>query len=286
MSQRLNCHSLASSLRLGYHPTSWRAYQALPSEVYQRISAELQYSSAELKVFETEVTHSVELSFLLTLQNDWEFKHNKPFVLLVYLSCEINDIFSNVVNWLPSRFPFSLEYRRELAGTLRIARTELDPNLLVICPDFIFNDVAKSINILAGDDNTSMLPLYAGVPGVTSISVLRRLSDSRFATRYFRGNGLDIGGGGDSIALFKELFPLITSVFLFDTQHGDGQYLENIPDSQFDFIYSSHCLEHLHDPKVSLKNWIRVLKPGGYIVCQIPDEDLYEQGFWLNLPPE
>ena len=30
----------------------------------------------------------------------------------------------------------------------------------------------------------------------------------------------------------------------------------------------------------SLKNWVRICKPNGYLVLMVPDEDLYEQGVW------
>jgi hypothetical protein len=32
------------------------------------------------------------------------------------------------------------------------------------------------------------------------------------------------------------------------------------------------------DPATALSNWLRVIKPGGYLVVTVPDEDLYEQG--------
>ncbi|MGZ3254015.1 MAG: methyltransferase domain-containing protein, partial [Burkholderiaceae bacterium] len=92
--------------------------------------------------------------------------------------------------------------------------------------------------------------------------------------------GIDIGGGTDSLALYTELFPQIGNVFVYDEQNGDAQYLENVPDEVFDFVYSSHCLEHVRDPLIALHNWIRVVRPGGYLVVSAPDEDLYEQGVW------
>jgi SAM-dependent methyltransferase len=51
-------------------------------------------------------------------------------------------------------------------------------------------------------------------------------------------------------------------------------------DNSFNFVHSSHCLEHLHDPYEAFDNWIRICKPGGHIITTIPDEDLYEQGVW------
>jgi SAM-dependent methyltransferase len=124
------------------------------------------------------------------------------------------------------------------------------------------------------------LTVTSGIPGATSIATARRLFDSRYATRWFVGNGLDIGPGPDSLALYAELFPRITGLRLFDVADGDAQTLEGIADNTFDFIYASHCLEHVRDPSVARRNWIRVVKPAGHLVIAVPDEDLYEQGTW------
>ena len=124
------------------------------------------------------------------------------------------------------------------------------------------------------------LQIHAGVPGATVISMQRRAHDSRFATRYLVGNGIDVGGGQDSLALYVELFPLIQNVVIYDAPQGDAQMLSNVDDRSFDFLFSSHCLEHVRNPVEALGNWIRVVKPGGHLVVSIPDEDLYEQGVW------
>jgi SAM-dependent methyltransferase len=125
--------------------------------------------------------------------------------------------------------------------------------------------------------------LRANYFGVNSISMLRRAHDARFATRYFRGHGVDVGGGLDSLVLCKAFFPLIGHLFVYEHEHGDAQTLENVADATFDFLYSSHCLEHLRDPAEALHNWIRVVKPGGHLVVAVPDEDLYEQGHWPSV---
>ncbi|MRR50631.1 MAG: class I SAM-dependent methyltransferase [Rhodocyclaceae bacterium] len=129
-------------------------------------------------------------------------------------------------------------------------------------------------------DSSGSLKYRPGVPGVTAISIQRRLADSRFATRYFRGNGIDVGGGIDSLALYREFFPLARNIFVYDQEHGDAQHLDNIVDDSFDFLYSSHCLEHMRDAAEALENWLRVVKPGGHLVINVPDEDLYEQNQW------
>ncbi|WP_419319855.1 methyltransferase domain-containing protein [Caulobacter sp. ErkDOM-E] len=109
-------------------------------------------------------------------------------------------------------------------------------------------------------------------------SIARRMHDPKFASHYFVGQGLDVGGAPDPLSSFKPFFPLMSGCDTWDLPQGDGQYLESVADETYDFVHSSHCLEHLLDPAVSLQNWLRVLKPGGHMVVMVPDEDMYEQG--------
>lgn len=111
-----------------------------------------------------------------------------------------------------------------------------------------------------------------------SKSIARRLRDASFATRYFRGAGIDIGGKPDPLSLYTELFPLVESIRTWDLEDGDAELMESVADGSVDFVHSSHCLEHLHDPRRGLENWLRILRPGGHMVVTVPDEDLYEQG--------
>jgi hypothetical protein len=43
-----------------------------------------------------------------------------------------------------------------------------------------------------------------------SKAVMRRLREPNFASRYFVGDGLDVGGAPDPLALYAELFPRIS----------------------------------------------------------------------------
>ncbi|TGY90309.1 SAM-dependent methyltransferase [Marinicauda algicola] len=110
--------------------------------------------------------------------------------------------------------------------------------------------------------------------------VLRRSNDKKFACKYLVGDGVDIGGEPDPLALYRTVFPLITSVKTWDLGDGDAQFMAGVEDGRYDFVFSSHCLEHLRDPFEGLKNWLRVVKPGGHIVFMIPEEDMYERGVW------
>ena len=95
-----------------------------------------------------------------------------------------------------------------------------------------------------------------------------RRDQEKFFDKYCQGVGLDIGYGGD---------PVTENVRGWDFEHGDAHYLQGLEDESFDFVYSSHLLEHLPDCEVALQNWWRVLKPGGYLILYLPHRDLYEK---------
>jgi SAM-dependent methyltransferase len=95
----------------------------------------------------------------------------------------------------------------------------------------------------------------------------RRLSEG-FFDLYCQGRGLDIGYGGDLVC---------DNARGWDIEDGDAMYLEGLVDGSFDFVYSSHTLEHMVDPGVALNNWWRVLKPGGILILYVPHRDLYEK---------
>lgn len=106
----------------------------------------------------------------------------------------------------------------------------------------------------------------------------RRLGLPAFHRHYFVGRGLDVGGKPDPLALHASSFNGIESVRTWDKEDGDGQTLAGVPDNSYDFVHSSHCLEHLEDPREALGHWLRVVKPGGFVIVTVPEEDLYEQG--------
>lgn len=89
--------------------------------------------------------------------------------------------------------------------------------------------------------------------------------------RVLKGKGVDIGAGGDPV------FPYAQS---FEQEDGDANVISTYIHDAFDFVYSSHCLEHMHDPKKAILEWWKLVKVGGVLFITIPDEDLYEQGVW------
>lgn len=108
----------------------------------------------------------------------------------------------------------------------------------------------------------------------------RRYGDGLFHSRYFVGRGVDIGGKPDPLEQFKGIFPLMREVRTWDLEDGDAQYMADVADGSLDFVHSSHCLEHMADVRVALGNWARIVRPGGFLIITVPDEDLYEHGQW------
>jgi ubiquinone/menaquinone biosynthesis C-methylase UbiE len=113
-----------------------------------------------------------------------------------------------------------------------------------------------------------------------SKAVKRRFNDGAFHSKYFVGDGVDIGGGPDPLGQYARVFSLMLSAQTWDLEDGDAQKMGGVQDGRYDFLASSHCLEHMVDPREALSNWIRVVKSGGHLVITVPDEDMYEGGVW------
>lgn len=97
---------------------------------------------------------------------------------------------------------------------------------------------------------------------------------SRLA-KYCVGRGCDLGFGGD---------PIIPGVITVDKRADkspqylrDATHLDWIADNELDFVYSSHLLEDFIDTETVLREWLRVLKPGGMLVLFGPDEQIYHR---------
>ncbi len=96
---------------------------------------------------------------------------------------------------------------------------------------------------------------------------------------YCSGIGIDLGFGGDPIvpqALCFDLPSPYSNVGMHP-QHfaGDARDLSCFVSNAFDFVYSSHLLEDFEDTEAVLREWVRVLKPGGNLIIYCPDEMVY-----------
>jgi len=92
---------------------------------------------------------------------------------------------------------------------------------------------------------------------------------------FCRGIGIDLGCGEEKIC------PQVIGI----DQSGDkadihldlsaNDALAIFSDCHFDYVFSSHCLEDFTATEQILREWWRVIRPGGYLILYGPDPDFY-----------
>ena len=95
---------------------------------------------------------------------------------------------------------------------------------------------------------------------------------------YVSGSGLDLGCGDNKLEIPKDSKnnclgvdggyfsgPNTTAGLLADVTD-----LAVFSDESFDYVYSSHTLEDLAHPALTLKEWWRVIRPGGRLILYLP----------------
>jgi ADP-heptose:LPS heptosyltransferase/predicted SAM-dependent methyltransferase len=99
--------------------------------------------------------------------------------------------------------------------------------------------------------------------------------------KYTRGRGLDLGCG--PYKTYKHFIGVDNGhharefgwQFKPDVLVDDCTDLSLFGSESMDFVFSSHLLEHIQDYRAALKEWMRVIKPGGYLCLYLPHKDFY-----------
>jgi len=90
-----------------------------------------------------------------------------------------------------------------------------------------------------------------------------------FAKHFCKGKGYDIG-------FCKEEWKLPEAIGIDETLN-NGFNASNLPESNVDYIFSSHCLEHVSDWTETLDYWIKTIKSDGVLFLYLPD---ISQKYW------
>ena len=136
----------------------------------------------------------------------------------------------------------------------------------------------------SGDATDTMAALSAfptdyRPPGEAGRCYLDRIR-SGFLDRYCSGSlVLDVGFTGYDNPDRKAGLPNAIGIDL-DYPGYDGIRLP-FDDGTVDTVFSSHCLEHILFDHAAIRDWYRVLKVGGYMVCMVPSQALYEKRRFL-----
>ena len=90
-----------------------------------------------------------------------------------------------------------------------------------------------------------------------------------FAQQVCRGRGFDIG-----CMKIEWSFPGSRPI---DISFNDGYHALNLPEQNIDYIFSSHCLEHIDNWVDVMDYWYNTLRVGGVLFLYLPD---YSQEYW------
>lgn len=114
--------------------------------------------------------------------------------------------------------------------------------------------------------------------GEESSKTYQEYLNNGFFAKFMSGNGLDIGYAG----YIQGVEPILPTAIGIDINYPgyDGIILPFQDESQ-NYVYSSHCLEHINNHYQSISDWFRVLKVGGYMVIVVPHQYLYEKKHYI-----
>jgi SAM-dependent methyltransferase len=54
----------------------------------------------------------------------------------------------------------------------------------------------------------------------------------------------------------------------------DAVNISLVKNEQYDFVFSSHSLEHIANPLKAINEWLRIIKNGGYIIIIVPEKSM------------
>ncbi|MFD1949453.1 DUF4214 domain-containing protein [Sphingomonas arantia] len=124
-------------------------------------------------------------------------------------------------------------------------------------------------------NSSGSFPLDYAPPGEAGRSYRQRVR-SGFLDRYCtNGIVLDVGYSGYDNPDNLTALPDAIGVDLNYPGY-DGTRLP-FDDGSIGTVFSSHCLEHIAEDLAVIRDWHRVLKVGGFIVCMVPHMALYEK---------
>ena len=110
---------------------------------------------------------------------------------------------------------------------------------------------------------------------------------------FCKGNGVDIGSGGDPVV--PEAIQIELPEDKFEWYNSGRKITGSIyrregfslpfKDLTLDYVYSSHLLEDYFDWWPVLREWVRPIKIGGYLIILVPDKKRWADAIARGQPP-
>jgi len=107
------------------------------------------------------------------------------------------------------------------------------------------------------------------------------------ANRKLQGDLLDFGAGKGYLSQLLSKLSCFSSIIaidiIADNQAADptvewitwdlNNTIDTIPDQTFDIIVSAEVIEHLENPRAIVREWHRLLRPGGTVIFSTPNNE-------------
>jgi SAM-dependent methyltransferase len=112
--------------------------------------------------------------------------------------------------------------------------------------------------------------------------------------KHCSGAGVDIASQGSVVVPWAFSFDLPREEFDYYNSNNPPKgpihlrgHATKLPfeNDSLDFVYSSHLLEDYEDWIQPLREWTRVLKPGGNLIILVPDKKLWNEAIEKGQPP-
>ncbi|MDR3489478.1 MAG: methyltransferase domain-containing protein [Bradyrhizobium sp.] len=154
-----------------------------------------------------------------------------------------------------------------------VVRNPIFVNAAIKSPDFVRRFTSK-LGLVPRQSSNLFPEEYVG--NAEAGKFYKAYRQSGFFESYMSGEKvLDIGYKGYDNPKLLTIVPHAIGVDL-DYPGYDGARLP-FDDGTIDAVYSSHCLEHISNYKATIRDWYRVVKVGGFVVCAVPSQLLYEK---------
>ena len=124
----------------------------------------------------------------------------------------------------------------------------------------------------------------AQASGGISGDPIYRLFEKLLKAHQEGGKLLDFGAGKGELSrrlLNLRAFESVVSVDIMSRPEGFASSIDwhsqdlnkptDLPSASFDIIVSAEVIEHLENPRATMREWFRLLKPGGYVIFSTPN---------------
>jgi hypothetical protein len=158
-----------------------------------------------------------------------------------------------------------LEYNKKMAVNIssKIKKAIKDPRKIITYPYRLLDNLLYVRRIKVNGEKfykykENLYPEYLHKGNAASFIVDK-------AKKYCNGRGIDIGA---------DQWPFSGAIPIYNEKHQNAYKLDGFQANSLDYVFSSHCLEHLDKWQDALGLWITKIKVNGVLFLYLPHIDM------------